>query len=280
MANWTIIGGSQGPVVNPPGGTTGGGGSSTKDDSLADKATFFAGFGNPILPGVDYGVRHIVSRTSTPGILFAYLASPPAAGSFTFDILLSQDGGSTWSTILNNPISINSANVVQSTDFVTNTAFAPGNLLRLDVLNAGVGPGFANGFQCVLTTQGITVPGWDRATFVFGIATSPPIAQDLGGYFIATRPTAPSAVFLNVKNPPGGDVSLDLQVLRDGAWTSIFPAGGPLTVAAAFSGVLTAEVFASRMAFAPGELIRPYIISGPTASGMGYNVVLIMEVLN
>jgi hypothetical protein len=51
-------------------------------------------------------------------------------------------------------------------------------------------------------------------------------------------------------------------------------------VAAGFSGVLTAEVFASRMAFAPGELIRPYIISGPTASGMGYNVVLIMEVLN
>jgi hypothetical protein len=87
-------------------------------------------------------------------------------------------------------------------------------------------------------------------------------------------------VFLNVKNPPGGDVSLDLQVLRDGDWTSIFPAGGPLTVAAAFSGVLTAEVFASRMAFAPGELIRPYIISGPTASGMGYNVVLQLEVLN
>jgi hypothetical protein len=28
------------------------------------------------------------------------------------------------------------------------------------------------------------------------------------------------------------------------------------------------------MAFAPGEFIRPYIMSGPTASGMGYNVVL------
>jgi hypothetical protein len=279
MANWTIIGGSQGPVVNPPGGSTGGGGT-TPDDSLADKATFFAGFGNPILPGVDYGVRHIVSRTSTPAILFAYLASPPAAGCFTFDILLSQDGGSTWSTILNNSISINSANVVQSADFKMNTAFAMGNLLRLDVLNSGVGPGFANGFQCVLTTQGITVPGWDRATFVFGIAASPPVAQDIGGYFIVSRATAPSAVFLNVKDPPGSELDLDLQVLQDGVWTSIFPAGQHITVSAGFSGVLTAQVFANHMAFAPGELIRPYILSGPPDSGVGYNVALEMEVIN
>jgi len=40
-------------------------------------------------------------------MLFAYLASPPAAGSFTFDILLSQDGVRRGLRILNNPISIN-----------------------------------------------------------------------------------------------------------------------------------------------------------------------------
>jgi len=201
---------------------------------------------------VDYGVRHIVSRTSTPGTLFAYLASPPAAGSFTFDILLSQDGGSTWSTILNNPISINSANVVQSTDFVTNIAFAPGNLLRLDVLNAGVGPGFANGFQCVLTTQGSRCQAGTRATFAFG---SRPTRQSPRTSRLLHRDpaTAPSAVFLNVKNPPGGDVSLDLQVCATEIGHRSFPLGAPLRVAAGFDAVLTAEVFASRMAFAPAN---------------------------
>jgi hypothetical protein len=272
MANWTIIGGSQGPVVNPPGGSTGGG-SSTKNDSVADKATFFAGFGTPILPGMDYGVRHIVARESTPAALYAYLSTPPPAGSFIFDLLLSQDAGATWHTILGTPISIVSADVVESTDFVAGTAFAPGNLLRLDVLSAG----FSSGFQCVLTMMGATAPGWDRATFIFGISGNPPVGRDFGGYFIVSRFTAPSSVLVNLKSPPGGDVALDLQVLRDGTWTSILPS--PLTVAEGFDGVLSSEEFVDRMAFAPGELIRPYLVSGPSACGMGYNVVLITEVL-
>jgi len=270
MANWTIIGGSQGPVINPP---SGGGGGGTTLTGLAEKATFFAGFGTPILPGQDYGVRHIVARESTPTTLYAYLSTPPPAGSFIFDILLSQDAGATWNTILGTPISIVSADVVESSDFVPATAFAPGNLLRLDVLSAG----FSSGFQCVLTMQGATAPGWDRATFIFGISGNPPVGRDFGGYFIVSRFTAPNTVFVNLKSPPGGDVALDLQVLRDGTWTSIL--SSPLTVAEGFDAVLSSEEFVARMAFAPGELIRPYLVSGPAACGMGYNVVLEMEVL-
>ena len=270
MANWTIIGGSQGPVINPP---SGGGGGGTTLTGLAEKATFFAGFGTPILPGQDYGVRHVVARACTPATLYAYLSTPPPAGSFIFDLLLSQDGGVTWGTILGTPISIVSAAVVESADFVPASAFAPGNLLRLDVLAAG----FSSGFQCVLTMMGTTPPGWDRATFIFGITGNPPVGRDFGGYFIVSRFTAPSTVFVNLKSPPGDDVTLDLQVLRDGTWTSIL--AGPLTVAAGFDGVLSSEEFAPRMAFAPGDLIRPYILSGPAACGMGYNVVLETEVL-
>ena len=270
MANWTIIGGSQGPVINPP---SGGGGGGTTLTGLAEKATFFAGFGTPILPGQDYGVRHLVARASAPATLYAYLSTPPPAGSFIFDLLLSQDGGVTWSTILGTPISIVSSAVVESTDFVAATAFAPGNLLRLDVLAAG----FSSGFQCVLTMMGTTPPGWDRATFIFGITGNPPVGRDFGGYFIVSRFTAPNTVFVNLKSPPGDAVTLDLQVLRDGTWTSIL--AGPLTVAAGFDGVLSSEEFAPRLAFAPGDLIRPYILSGPAACGMGYNVVLNLEVL-
>jgi hypothetical protein len=270
MANWTIIGGSQGPVINPP---SGGGSSGTTLDGLAEKATFFAGFGTPILPGQDYGVRHIVARASTPTTLYAYLSTPPPAGSFIFDVLLSQDAGVTWNTILGTPISIVSAAVVESTDFAAGTAFAPGNLLRLDVLSAG----FSSGFQCVLTMQGAITPGRDRATFIFGISGNPPVGKDFGGYFIVSRFTAPGTVFVNVKSPPGDDVTLDLQVLREGTWTSIL--AGPLTVAAGFDGVLSSQEFARRMAFAPGDLIRPYLLSGPAACGMGYNVVLEMEVI-
>jgi len=127
------------------------GGSSTKDDSLADKATFFAGSAIRFCPGVDYGVRHIVSRTSTPGILFAYLASPPAAGSFTFDILLSQDGVRRGPRSFNHPISIirrTSSSPPISSRYRSRRQSSASGCVN------GRRPGFANGFQGVLHHPG------------------------------------------------------------------------------------------------------------------------------
>jgi hypothetical protein len=258
------------------------GGALTASDALANKATFFAGFGNPILPGVDKGVRHIVSLAATPEHLYAFLSQPPAAGSFTFDIKLSQDGGSTWNSILNNPVSMTASGPVTSNDFLPTSGFAVGNLLRLDVLSTGVGPGFANGFQCVLTMQSVTPPSFDRATMNFGLLSSPPRAKDFGGYYLVARSNQPSAIYVQVKQPPLANVTLDIQVLRPGVatWTSIFPGGGQPVILPTINGTLASTTFASGISFSPGDLLRPYILDGPAASGSGYTVVLDMEVLS
>jgi hypothetical protein len=34
------------------------------------------------------------------------------------------------------------------------------------------------------------------------------------------------------------------------------------------------------MSFQPGDLLRPYIVKGPMATGFGYSVVISMEVLS
>ena len=70
-------------------------------------------------------------------------------------------------------------------------------------------------------------------------------------------------MFVNLKSPPGDDVTMDLQVLRDGTWTSIL--AGPLTVAAGFDGVLSVEhedgLMSSSEGFAKGvEFLRGLII--------------------
>ena len=271
MANWIIIGGSQGPVINPPGGGTPA--DDDPPDGLAEKATFFAGFGSPILPGQDYGARHIVARSSAPTHLYAHVTNPSPSGPFIFDVLLSMDGGVTWNTCLGTPISIVSTDVVVSTDFVAGTTFAAGNLLRLDIKTAGI----SSGFQCVLAMQGATAPGWDRATFVFGLNVNPPVGRDFGGYYLVSRATMPTRVMIHLRVPPGDDVALDLHVWRDGNWYSFLTT--PITVAAGFVGVITSEEFQPNTTFTPGQLIRPYLVAGSAASGMGYNVVLSLGVL-
>jgi len=268
--------------LNGPGAASlgGVGGALAASDALANKATFFAGFGNPILPGVDLGVRHIISQASTPSTLYAFLAQPPAAGSFTFDIKLSQDGGNTWNSILNNPVSMTASGPISSNDFAPTSGFAVTNLLRLDVLSTGVGPGFANGFQCVLTLQSVTPPSFDRATMTFGLISSPPVGRDFGGYYLVARNNQPAAIYVQVKHPPLAPVTLDIQVLRPGffSWTSIFPTNGQPVIGPDINGTLASTTFANGLSFEPGDLIRPYLLSGPSASGFGYSVVLDMEV--
>ena len=250
-------------------------------DSLANKATFFAGFGNPILPGVDLGVRHIVSLAATPQLLYAFLAQPPAAGSFVFDIKLSQDGV-VWNSILNNPVSMVSTGPVTVNDFAPTHGFAAGNLLRLDVLSTGLGPGFSNGFQCVLALQSGRPPTLDRVTMNFGLISAPPVANDFGGYYLVARHVQPAGIYIQVKQPPADNVTLDIQILRPGAftWTSIFPAGDQPVIAPDMAGVLASSTFAPNMSFQPGDLLRPYIVKGPMATGFGYSVVISMEVLS
>lgn len=277
MSDWKVFSGGGVVAGGGAGGTGGtGGGTGTGGTGVADRATFFAGFGNPILPGVDLGARHVISQASTPGTLYCFLNNPPAAGDFTFTLSLSVDSGVTWTAILNNPISINSRNIVTSTDFVSGITFAAGNMLRLDVISSGLGPGFSNGFQCALSLNDTTAPAYDRATFWFGIATNPPIAQDMSGYYIVTRTTTPDTLYVNVKSPPSPtQVMLDFQVLQNGVWTSILTA--PIAVTPGLTSMLVESSFAT-VQFNPGDLIRPYMVSGPPASGMGYNAVLEMTV--
>jgi hypothetical protein len=276
MSNWTIVGGTGTGIAAGTGGTT-----PTPAAALSNKATFFAGFGNPILPGTDFGPRVIVSKPSTPSSLLAFLKNPPAAGSFTFDILLSVDGGITWNSILNNPISMTASGPITSSDFAPTSGFAVGNLLRLDVYSTGVGPGFSNGFQCVLVMSTITPPTFDRATFNFGMLSAPPVGKDFGGYYIVANPTVPEVCYLVVKNPPPAAVTLDLQVQRKGlgAWSSIFPSGGQAVVPAGLVGTMETGDFVSNIGFSPGDLIRPFIVSGPPATGMSYSFVLELEVV-
>jgi hypothetical protein len=72
-------------------------------------------------------------------------------------------------------------------------------------------------------------------------------------------------------------------VLRPGVatWTSIFPAGGQPVIEPTINGTLASQTFAPGLSFEPGDLLRPYILSGPSASGTGtgYSVVLDMETL-
>jgi hypothetical protein len=271
--------------INGPGAASLGGVGSAiaASDALGNKATFFSGFGNPIMPGVDKGARHIISQAATPSALYAFLAQPPAAGSFTFDIMLSQDGGNTWNSILNNPISMTASGPTTSNDFAPTSGFAVTNLLRLDILSTGLGPGFANGFQCVLALASITPPTFDRATMNFGLISAPPRGRDFGGYYLVVRNNQPSAIYVQVKQPPLANVTLDIQVLRPGVstWTSIFPTGGQPVIEPTISGTLASQTFAPGLSFEPGDLLRPYILSGPSASGTGtgYSVVLDMETL-
>ena len=275
MANWIIVGST--------GGTIGGGGGGAPT-MVADKATFFAGFGNPLLPRLDVGVRSIISQTSTPASLVAYLSTPPVTGSFLFDILVSQNGGLTWHSILNNPVSMTASGPVVSTDFVTNVgwaSFAIGNLLRLDVLGTGGGPGYSSGFQCVLTMNAATADTSDRATFHIGMLVAPAVGADLGGYYVVAKHTQPRAAYIHAGIPPAADTVLDLQVQHLGStdWVSIFPTGGQPVIQPSAQGVMSTATFAPHMGFSPGDLIRPYVVSGPAAAGTGYSIVLDMEVL-
>lgn len=259
------------------GGGTSGTGGGTYGYGVADRATLFAGFAAPILPGVDYGTRHIVLRSSWPGALYAFLYEPPASGDFVFDVEASQDGGETWDSILAAPIVIPAG--VQgptiSASFASTAGLAPGNLLRLQVIASGDGPGFSNGFVCTIRLDGANVPGWDRATFAFGFTGNVPIGQDLGGYYIATRQTTPGTLYCNVKSPPAADAYLDIQALKGGEWTSIFLS--PLLIAAGTSSVISTSTFAN-ITIMPGDLLRPMLVSGPSLSGMGYNISLELEV--
>jgi hypothetical protein len=260
------------------GGTGGSSGLGSVTNGVADRAVFFAGFGSPIMPGVDYGTRHIVLRASKPGVLYALLKEPPASGDFIFDIDLSEDQGATWVSILAAPVVIPAgfSGPTVSNAFAANASLALGNLLRLQVIASGDGPGFSNGFSCAIRLDGASIPGWDRATFAFGFTGNVPIGVDLGAYYIATRASRPGTLYCNVKNPPAANTYLDVQVFQGGEWTSIFLT--PLLIAAGTTSVISTTAFAA-IAISPGDLLRPMLVSGPPISGMGYNVSLELEVI-
>ena len=259
----------------------GAGGSTQTGTSVADRAVFFAGFGTPILPGSDYGTRHIVLRSSAPAALYAVLTSPPASGDFLFDIQVSQDGIA-WNSILLEPQTIPAGcgTVVSTTAFSATTSnLAPGNMLRLVVLYSGDPPAFSSGFACAISLDSDSVPGWDRATFALGFGSAVPIGVDLGAYWIATRTCTPSTLYCSVKVPPaGGSVELDIQVQQDGIWTSIFPPANPLVVSAGLATVISSGSF-NGIQINPGDLVRAILLSGPPISGTGYIVSLELEVL-
>jgi len=259
---------------------TGGGSGGSYGYGVADRATFYAGFGLPILVGADYGARHIVLRPSRPGALYAHLTSPQVAGDFIFDLLRSIDGGVTWTSILLEAITIPAgfSGIVASSQFPSGAQLAPGNLLRLDILSSGRGPGFASGFICSLRLDGDTVPGWDRATILFGLSEQPLPAVDYGIRWIATRRTRPAMLYAFARQPPIGSSTLvDLQVLRDGAWISLFPPGQPLSFAPGVTSVLASDSFAE-IQLLPGDLVRPIILDCPVSSGLGFNIALELEV--
>ncbi|MCX6624456.1 MAG: hypothetical protein NTY38_26020 [Acidobacteria bacterium] len=246
---------------------------------MADRATFSAGMGRPILVGTDLGARHIVIRPSRPGALFAHLASPQVAGDFIFDVLRSIDSGETWVTILATPVVIPPAftGVVAFSQFTSGSQLAPGNLLRIDVISAGNGPGFASGLVCSLRLDGDSVPGWDRATILFGLSEQPQPGIDYGVRYIATRRTRPAMVYAFVRQPPvGSPTEIDLQVWRAGAWLSLFPPGQPLSFAPNVESILTTDAVAN-IEILPGDLIRPMVLNGAVSSGLGFNIALEME---
>jgi hypothetical protein len=257
--------------------TATGGGGGTYGYGVADRATLFAGFGSPILPGADFGTRHIVLRSSRPTALYAYLSEPPASGDSVFDVEMSPDEGASWGSILASPVVIPAGfkGPTINTSFSVNAGLAAVNLLRLHVISAGDGPGFSNGFSCNIQLAGDTIPGWDRATFAFGFTSNAPIGRDLGAYYVATRKSKPGTIYCNVKNPPATDAYLDIQLFQGDEWTSIFLS--PLLIPGGNTSVIAASAFAE-VAIAPGDLLRPMLVSGPMLSGMGYNVSLELEV--
>jgi hypothetical protein len=115
------------------------------------------------------------------------------------------------------------------------------------------------------------------------LISAPPPARDFGGYYLVVRNNQPSTIYVQVKQPPLANVTLDIQVLRPGVatWTSIFPVGGQPVIGPTITGTLACQTFAPGLSFEPGDLLRPYILSGPSASGngTGYSVVLDMETL-
>ena len=281
LSDWLQLWGPGGIGSIPGGtGTQGSGGSSGSATSVADRAAFFAGFGVPILPGSDYGTRTVVLRPCTPTALYAVLTSPPASGDFLFDIEVSQDAIN-WASILQQPQTIPAGckTVVSTAAFAAACNFAPGNLLRLVVLYSGDPPGFSSGFACVVQLTGSWAPGWERANFALGFGGNLPIGVDMGTYWIATHTTTPSTLYCSVKVPPsGGNVELDIQVLQDGIWNSIFPPGSPLVIAAGVTTVISSGNF-NGIQISPGELVRAILLSGPPISGTGYLISLELEVL-
>ena len=265
----------RGYVTSPSGG--GGGGGGTASSGVADRATFFAGFGAPIMPGSDSGARHIVMRAVVPMAVFAHLTDPPVSGDFIFDILGSQDSGGTWMSILAQPIVIPAGytGITANALFASGASLAPGNLLRLLILSAGDGPGYSNGFICSVRLDGATIPGWDRATFVLGLRGNVPVGVDLGAYWIATRTTQPATLYCTVTNPPLSDAYLDIQVFQGGEWQSLFLS--PLLIAAGNTAVTSTTAFTT-ISIAPGDLLRPMLVSGPASSGSGYTISLEFDI--
>ncbi len=257
----------------------GGGSGGTYGYGVADRATFSAGMGRPILVGADFGTRHIVIRPSRPGALFAHLASPQVSGDFLFDILRSIDGGETWTSILATPVVIPPAftGVVAFSQFTAGSQLAPGNLLRIDVISSGNGPGFASGLVCSLRLDGDSVPGWDRATILFGLSEQPQPGIDYGVRYIATRRTRPATIYAFVRRPPVGRATeIDLQVWRAGAWLSLLPPGQLLSFAPNVESILATDAVAN-IEILPGDLIRPMVLNSAVSSGLGFNIALEME---
>lgn len=262
--------------------SSGGGGGSAGNYGygVADRATFSAGMGHPILVGADFGARHIVIRPSRPGSLYAHLASPQVSGDFLFDVLRSINGGETWVSILATPVVIPPRfdGVVAFSQFTENSQLAPGNLLRIDVISAGNGPGFASGLMCSVRLDGDSVPGWDRATVLFGLSEQPQPDIDYGIRYIATRRTRPAIVYGFARQPPiGMATEIDLQVWRDGEWLSLFPPGQPISFPPGVESVLTTDAVAN-IEILPGDLIRPMVLNSAVSSGLGFNIAMDMEV--
>jgi hypothetical protein len=234
------------------------------------------------LPFTDYGIQHIVTQPCVPVSLFALLASPQAAGDFIFDIQYSTDSGVTWNTILASAITIGAGDgsVISSSSFATGVSLAPGNLLKLVVYSSGLGPAFSSGFSCSVQLQGTNIAGEDRASFNFGFTQYVPVATDFGCYWINTSTTQATSVSIIMKAPPQeSNVHFDLQYQSGSSWLSLFEGGTPLTLTPADVGVVSSNSFDPTITLAPGTLIRPYLVSGPSSSGMGYNVSLTLAII-
>jgi hypothetical protein len=167
--------------------------------------------------------------------------------------------------------------------FATGVSLSATNTLRLVIIASGLPPAFSSGFSCTVTLNGTAIAGFDRASFALGFNRSVVINRDLGVYYTASRKLQPSSLFVKVVNPPsGGNVHLDIQqqIVGGGSWSSILPTGAPLTITAGLSSVISTTTFNPSVTIQPGTLLRPYFLSGPSFSGMGYNISLELEVIS